>query len=303
MIKQVTIVGMGAVGLALGCTLAETIGWENIRFLAEGERLERYRREGVTCKGMPCPVHVSDGSDGEADLLIFAVKSTSLQEAIQLAAPCVGEDTTILSLLNGVTSEEVLEQAFGGEKVLYSVTQIDAAREGNDLTYYKWNNLFVGLPEEDYFDRDERLDEVCEFFEGTNVPFVREENILHRMWCKFMFNVGVNQVCMAFETDYGGVQRPGELRDTMIAAMNEARKVGACVGVLVTQKDLQSYLDLLDSVEPASIPSMRQDGLAHRKTEVDLFAGTVMEIAHRFYMKTPVNEKLYQKVKEMETNW
>lgn len=43
-------------------------------------------------------------------------------------------------------------------------------------------------------------------------------------------------------------RRPG--RDTMIAAMNEARKVGACQGVLVTQKDLREYVAVLDSLNP-----------------------------------------------------
>lgn len=36
----------------------------------------------------------------------------------------------------------------------------------------------------------------------------------------------------------------------MIAAMNEARKVGACQGVLVTQKDLREYVAVLDSLNP-----------------------------------------------------
>ena len=118
-----------------------------------------------------------------------------------------------------------------------------------------------------------------------------------------MLNVGVNQVCMAYELDYEGVQQPGPARDMMIAAMHEVRKVGACQGVLLTQKDLQESLEVIDSLAPDSKPSMRQDGLAHRKTEVDMFAGAVMAMADRFGMKVPVNQELYQKVKEMEKTW
>ena len=71
-----------------------------------------------------------------------------------LAAPYVGEETVILSLLNGVTSEEALSQTFGPEKVLYAVAQgMDAVREGSRLTYTHGGTLFLGLPEEDYFDR------------------------------------------------------------------------------------------------------------------------------------------------------
>ena len=118
-----------------------------------------------------------------------------------------------------------------------------------------------------------------------------------------MLNVGVNQVCMAYETDYGAVQEPGELRDLMIAAMDEARKVGACQGVLVTRKDRAEYLAVMDALHPRGIPSMRQDGLAHRRTEVDLFAGTVLRMAARYGMTAPVNRMLYDRIREMETSW
>ena len=131
----------------------------------------------------------------------------------------------------------------------------------------------------------------------------KEADILHRMWCKFMLNVGVNQVCMAYACGYGGVQAPGPARDTMIAAMNEARKVGACQGVLVTQKDLREYVAVLDSLNPEAMPSMRQDALAHRPSEVELFAGTVIQLAEFYGMQVPVNRALYQTIQEMETNW
>lgn len=45
---------------------------------------------------------------------------------------------------------------------------------------------------------------------------------------------------------------------------------------------------------------MRQDGLLHRKTEVEMFAGTVIRLAGEYDVKVPVNEMLYKKIKEME---
>ena len=304
MLDHVTILGLGAMGILFGDHIVRNLGPDRLRFLADGSRLERYRREGAWCNGQPCDFRFSDGSDGPAQLLIFAVKAPDLEQAISLAAPVVDEDTVILSLLNGVTSEEILEQAFGPEKVLYTVTQgMDAVREGNRLTYHTAGQMFLGLPEEDYFDRGDKLTEALDLLCRAGLPFVREEDILHRMWCKFMLNVGVNQVCMAYETDYGGVQVPGPLRDTMIAAMDEARKVGACQGVLVTQRDKAEYLAVLDALHPSGIPSMRQDGLAHRRTEVELFAGAVLELAARFGMNAPVNRMLYDRIRAMETSW
>lgn len=304
MIQKVTIVGMGAIGILLGDLLTTGLGTENVLFLADEERVKRYAGADISCNGRPCDFRIASQPEGEAELLIFAVKYPDLTQAMALAAPCVGEHTIILSLLNGVTTEEILGSEFGRDKVLDSVTQgMDAVRDGTTLTYHNQGTFFVGLPEEDYFDRGEKLAAVMELADRLSLPFVQEPDILHRMWCKFMLNVGINQVCMAFETDYGGAQKPGEIRETMIAAMHEVRKVGACQGVLVTQKDVAHYLELLAGLEPTAIPSMRQDALAHRKSEVELFAGTVLQMANRYGMNAPVNQMLYDRICAMETNW
>lgn len=305
MIDQVTFVGMGALGIMLGNEFVKTLGPEKVRFLADGERLERYRREGATCNGVPCDFRFSDGSDEEeAGLLIFAVKAPDLADAMELAAPCVGEDTVILSVLNGVSSEEELAERFGEDKVLYSVLQgMSTVREGTALTCHSLGEAFIGIPEDDWYGRDEKLDEVEELFGRCGIPFVREEDIMHRLWAKFMMNVGVNQVCMAYELPFGGIQQPGEMRDMVVAAMNEARKVAACRGVLVTQKDLQQYLAVLDSLSPDGMPSMRQDGLARRRSEVELFSGTVLRLADQYGMKAPVNQALYDRITEMERQY
>ena len=223
---------------------------------------------------------------------------------MDLAAPVVGEDTIILSALNGVESEEILALRFGWEKVLYMVTQgLDPMREDNRVLCAHRGTIHIGIPEEDYFDRSEKADLAVEVFQRAGLAVQREEDILHRIWCKFMLNVGVNQVCTAMDVPFGGVQQPGLARETMIAAMNEARKVGACQGVLVTQKDLQEYVALVDAVAPEGMPSMRQDALAHRKTEVETFAGQVLDMAERYGMQVPVNRKLYDTIRAMEDSW
>lgn len=304
MIETVTFVGMGALGILYGEAFSRVLGPDRVRFLAQGSRLERYRRTKPSYNGVPFDCRFSDGSDGEAELLIFAVKSPDLEDAIALAAPAVGEDTIIISLLNGVTSEETLSAAFGPEKVLYTVVQgMDAVREGHNVTCHSRGVVYVGRPQEDCFDREEKVERVVELFRRTGIPTYQEEDVLHRLWSKFMLNVGINQVCMAYECSYGAAQVPGEIRDTMIAAMQEARKVGACQGVLVTRKDLEEYVAVMDALNPNGMPSMRQDGLAHRKSEVESFAGTVLELAHRYGMRAPVNQRLYDTIREMETNW
>ena len=60
-------------------------------------------------------------------------------------------------------------------------------------------------------------------------------------------------------------------------------------------------ISVLDALDPEGMPSMRQDALAGRPSEVESFAGTVLALARRFGMRAPVNQKLYDIIKEMET--
>ena len=115
-----------------------------------------------------------------------------------------------------------------------------------------------------------------------------------------MLNVGVNQVVMVREGNYGTVQVPGEARAQMIAAMREVIQLSALEGVPVTEADLEYYVNLIDTLSPEGMPSMRQDGLARRKSEVELFSGTVLRLAAKHGLDVPVNRRLYDAILAME---
>lgn len=124
--------------------------------------------------------------------------------------------------------------------------------------------------------------------------------MVRRQWGKLMLNVGLNQTVMVFEGDYGTVQQPGKPRDIMIAAMREVQKLATLEGYPISDEEFDDWVKLADSLSPAGKPSMRQDGEAHRKSEVELFAGTIIRSAARFGLNVPVNRWLYDTVKKME---
>ena len=89
----------------------------------------------------------------------------------------------------------------------------------------------------------------------------------------------------------------------MIAAMREVIAVAGKEGISLTEDDLSSYVDLLKTLSPEGAPSMRQDGMAHRKTEVEMFAGTVICLAEKHHILVPANRFLYERVKQMEADF
>ena len=301
MIERVAIIGMGALGLLYADSLQQCPRL-SVGFIVDGERMARYRAEPVSINAVPKRFDFLPAGGGTpVDLLIFAVKGTALERAMEDAAGWVGPDTILLSLLNGITSEEILGNRFGPDHVVYCTAQgMDAVREGRSLRYTRRGTLCVGLPGGR---RSADLDAVCQMLGAAGIPYQVEADILHRLWSKFMLNVGVNQVVMVREGNYGTIQRPGEAREQMIAAMREVIPLAQAEGVPVDEADLRFYVDLMDTLSPEGMPSMRQDGLARRPSEVELFAGTVCRLAEKHGMEAPVNAQLYRTVKEMESRY
>lgn len=300
-IKRVSIVGMGALGILFGGYLTKNLGKENVEFIVNKDRMKKFKELGLTSNGEPCDFNLVDEEEKgkPADLLIFAVKAVDLDKAIESARNKVSDNTIIMSLLNGITSEEIIGKAYGMDKLVYAVAQgMDATKIGNKFTYSNLGQLCIGIME-DNEKMKEKLNRVIDLFDKTALPYTLESDIKHRLWSKFMLNVGVNQVVMIYEGNYDTVHQPGQARELMKAAMREALILANAEDVKVTEKDLEDYVALIDTLDPKGMPSMRQDGLAGKETEVELFAGTVIKLGKKHNIPTPINQKIYDRVIEM----
>lgn len=315
-IETIAIVGAGALGVMFGQRLTSQLGKDRVCFAVDAKRAERYQTDGFTCNGEACnfryavPAQNSspagpqgcspDGAVNSApvDLVLFTVKFTGIEEAIALARPLIGPDTVVISLLNGIASEDVLAEAYGEQRVLYCVAQgMDAMKEGNRVSYENMGELLVGPR---VSSQEEMTAAVKRVLEEGQVPVRTPENIRYSLWNKLMLNTGVNQTVAVYGGTYGTVQEEGEPRRTMLAAMEEVRQVAGCEGVALTEEDIHGWMALLGSLNPEGMPSLRQDTKAHRKTEVELFSGTICQLGRKHGLSTPVNDFLYRRIREIE---
>jgi 2-dehydropantoate 2-reductase len=299
-IQTVAIVGLGALGVLFGHHLSKKLPEGALKIVASADRIARYEREGVYCNGERCRFRYATPEEVEiSDLILFAVKFGDLESAIGAVRNRVGPDTVILSLLNGVVSEDIIGRALGAEKVLPAVAQgMDAVKVGNRLTYAHMGMICFGDRPEG--GASERVRAVGRFFERTGIPHEIPADMLRRIWGKFMLNVGVNQAVAVYGCDYGCVQKEGPARDAMIAAMREALELSNAEGAGLTEGDLNYWLGILGTLNPGGKPSLRQDLEAGRRTEVELFAGTVLELGRKHGIDCPVNRMLYERIRKME---
>ena len=303
-IKNVTIVGLGALGILYAGSLADKMPKENLRIVADRNRIKGYREKGIIRNGRAMDLHYVHTEEPcePADLILITVKYEGLEKALKVIRNHVGPDTIILSLLNGIRSESDIAAVYGWDKVLYCVAQgMDAVKEGNALTFTRHGLLCIGDVEQG--PASGKLAAVLDFFEKMEIPYMPDPDMKKRMWGKFMLNVGVNQTVAVYKGDYGTVQQPGEARDIMIAAMREVLLLAAAEGVNLGEEDIDYWLSVIAPLNPAGKPSMRQDTEAKRKTEVELFSGTVLELSRKHGIPAPVNEMLNIRIRAMEDGY
>jgi len=289
------VIGLGAVGASYAARISDAHPEAELRVVADGPRAERVRREGVVVNGerYRFPAVEPGQSVTPADLVIVAVKCHHLPEAIEQLAGQVGPDTIILSLLNGITSEAELRAAYPQASIPLAVAVgIDAVRDeaGVRYTTLGWVEFGDPVPGEP----SAGVVRLEGLLAAAGVPFVVKSDMLHALWWKFLVNTGVNQVSALLEAPYGLVQTAGPARDLMIAAQREVVAVAQASGVDLTEDDIVRFLDVLNTLGPENFTSMAQDALAHRRTEVDQFAGIVVELGERYGVSTPVNAVLLQ---------
>lgn len=299
-VKSAYIIGAGAVGAAYAGLLFE-MDENSVAFIAAGERGERLRRQGVIVNGRhySIPVFHPEGISSPADLVIVAVKHYHLGQAIGEIEKAVGDETTIISVMNGIDSEERIGSVYGKEKVLYAINVgIDALREGNRVTYRNQGRLLFGEARNPAL--TERVRRVKEFLDRAGIACEVPDDMIRTLWWKFMINVGINQASAVLGGSYGVFQTTPQARELMASAMKEVIRLAAEVGVYLTAEDVEKWHAVLDSLNPSGKTSMLQDVEAGRKTEVEMFAGKVIELGKRHGVPTPVNEKLFEEIRRLE---
>ena len=290
-IRTTAIYGLGALGMLFGSELQKTYGPENVKFVMDSPRYARHKNDRYTINDKPFAFSLVDAADvtSPSDLVIVAVKGPSLEAVVDQIAPSVGPDTIIISLMNGITSEDILANKYGRLHILDCIAiGMDAMREGTQLHYTKRGKIQFGSRDGS---QTEEIAALEQYFAAAGIPYEVRNDIRCAMWRKYLLNVGINQACTVYETDYGHVTSSGPICEQMKEAMREVIRIAKAEGILLTENDINAAIELEKTLKPDGYPSMRQDALAGRQTEVDLFAGTVIAIGKKHGIPTPVNEK------------
>ena len=300
-IQKVAILGAGAMGAYFASRFFDTAGFSTV-LIAKGHRLDKLKTKGLVVneKSYAIPVIHPDEATSKMDLIIVALKHHHLEEAAQGLEKLVGDSTTIISVMNGLESEEYIGSIYGMDKMLYTISvAIDALRQGNQITYTKPGKHYFGEAI-NTTNLSQRVLRVQEAFDRAGIVYETPEDMIRMMWWKFMVNVGVNQASAVMRAPLGVFQKSPEAQGLMEALMKEVIALTDVIDVNLTNRDIEEWYTFLNVLSPQGKTSMLQDIEAGRKTEVEIFGEKVVELGKIHGVTTPVNQTVLLIIQVLE---
>ena len=188
-IHSVAVLGAGAVGSYVIWGLSSR---NDIRLgvVAEGERNERLRQQGCRINGAVYRPQVWTPAEAHGvDLLIVSLKYGALPGALDSIQKIADDHTVIMSLMNGVDSEELIGARVGESHMLYSVIKVASHREADGYHFDPATTIGIIFGERQAPYHSERVQAVEALFADTGLHYRSTEHIREEMWSKFRLNV------------------------------------------------------------------------------------------------------------------
>lgn len=296
-IRRVAVLGAGAIGSYVIWGLA---GREDIRLgvIAEGERAERLKK-GCIINGETYHPEVWTPQEAcGAELLIVSLKYGALPGALDTIRAVTGENTTVMSLMNGLDSEEIIAGAIGEEHVLYSLIKVPSHKEGDGYRFDPQvkNGIIFGEICEPY--ESERVQAIERLFENSRLKYQVSEHIREEMWAKFRLNVSNNLPQAVLGAGVGCYRDSEHMRYIRAGLRQELEAIAKAKGIDMSK--VSASADAGSTVSPAARYSTLQDLDAGRHTEIDMFSGVLIRMGAELGIPTPYNEYTYHIIKAME---
>lgn len=285
---KVAIIGCGAIGAYI------LWGLENqCTVIAQGSRKEKLVKDGILINDVHYDLDVKTYQEaGIQDIVFVSTKYSALQDVASNLHYLVGKHTIVLSLLNGVDSEEILSRSIDKEHIVYSLMRIASKRVDNRIYFDEKmiRDIYFGSLKK----QDSKIDFLCNFFSQTKIPYHALNNILQDMWTKYASNISNNlpQAILGVPSILYDSEHGKFMADML---WNEVYQVAKAKGI-----DIQEQPVSFDSVPKSSKFSTLQDIEAKRHTEVDMFLGVLLRYAKELSIPCPYSEYTLHIIKAIE---
>lgn len=297
-IKKVAILGAGAVGSYVIWGLSNNRDIE-LGVVAKDERNKRLKNEGITINGAKYKPNVWTPDEAKnIDLLIVALKYGNLPDALDDIEQIVGENTIVMSLMNGVDSEEIIGKRINFNNILPSFIKVASQKKEEGFHFDPETTIGIILGELQPPYESERIKAINLLFANTGIHWRVTEFIQEEIWGKFRLNVCNNLPQAILGAGVGCYHDSENMSFIRKALRREVESITEAKGIDLSKIDDSSGRG--SAVKASARYSTLQDIDAGRHTEIDMFSGALVRMGKELGIATPYNEYTYHMIKALE---
>ena len=290
---QIIVLGAGAIGSLYGAKLAAD---NDVVLVGRPEHVAAINTGGLRIEGIESgtvrvPAATAITGIGANALILLTTKVVASAAALQPIASLIRDDTTILSLQNGLGSEQVARAALGNRGVvLRGITQFGATFETPGTIRYMAAGYTV-------IEQHQRSDRIAEVFGDAALNCRVSPNIAAEVWHKTVFNCVVNPITAILGCEVGAIAHPGLDRLKQLV-IDECIAVAATQGVVFEVDFMHEINEIF--APSRNIASMLQDLRRGHPTEIEYLNSAVVALGEKHGVSCPVNAALTSIIKVME---
>ncbi|MBQ4114399.1 ketopantoate reductase family protein [bacterium] len=289
-INNVIICGLGALGQTYANKLQNKC---NLKILVDTERLEKYKKQPPNFNGHNLNLdYITPNENFEADLIIISTKASGLDSAIEYINNFVTPKTIIISLINGISSEEIIAKKYPDNIIRSFFIGGSAIRHDNKVLQDGKGKIVI--------DKNHILED---FFNSAQIDYEVAEDIIYSQWVKLGVNIILNEPSAIYGLTVGELRKKDNYQNLVKELISEIKRVAQLCKVRNLENYEHDVLFSADLVSDYGKTSMLQDVLAKRKTEIDIFSGEIINLAKKMGIETPYNLEMYAKIKEIEGSY
>jgi 2-dehydropantoate 2-reductase len=196
----------------------------------------------------------------------------------------------VLSLQNGVESEEAIERRLGLPPLLRATAYVGVELVRPGVIYHTSGGTIVVGERDDR--RSERLDRLERVLREASIDVIVPPDIRRAKWQKLAWNASFNLVCALSGATIGTILDSPDARRLVEDAMAEVETVAKAEGVAFEVDYIPRVLRLAERLHRAVRPSTLQDRDKRRPLEHDALSGAVVRFGERHGIATPIARTL-----------
>lgn len=271
--------------------------------IAENGLVFRQGDEEICLKGFSTCAEATELE--KMDAVILMVKCTQTADVMPQVMHCVGEDTVVVSLQNGLDNHESIGAFVEDERIILGFGKIGTELSAPGVCVARpepGTAMYFGAVKESARSR-EVGQELEKLFNagGCQAEFVSD--IRPYIWRKAISNCGYNTVGAVLGLTVGAVLRSEEGSRLVSQVWKECCDVAKALGVGDFWGEMAEERERLLEGFADYYPSMAQDVIRRRQTEIDHMNGAVCRFGREMGVETPVNALLTDMIRVIEQNY